>query len=140
MFSRSCPRFLVTAMILISVAGCAGASTGSGSGSKYADRVDQNVISAEEIRTAAAANALDLVTGLRPRWLNKRGPQSVSAEGDIIVYMASARMGGLQSLRDIPASTLDRLEYLDATKANFRFGRGHPYGAIVVHVAGGAIR
>lgn len=135
---RSLPysRFLVGSLLLGILAGCAG-TPGSGPAGSAPVRSNSNVISAEEIRTAAAANAFDLVTGLRPTWLYKRGPQSVAGESDIIVYMEGARMGGIPALRDIPASTLGLLEYLDATKANYRFGRGHPYGAIILHLAKG---
>lgn len=140
MSSHPYSRFFAALFFPAFLAGCAGTSSNAATSTTTGVRANPNVISAEEIRTAAAANAHDLVTGLRPRWLYKRGPQSSAGVNDIVVYMGSARMGGLESLREIPASTLDLLEYLDATKANYKFGRGHPFGAIVVHLASGASR
>jgi hypothetical protein len=102
--------------------------------------MSSTTITQEEIRTAGAATAYDLVQSLRPKWLNKRGPQTMTdislpappTEGDIMVYLAVAKLGGLNALREIPASSLVSLEFLDAVKANYRFGRGHPYGAIIL--------
>lgn len=125
----------VLPVILLFGAACGGAAVLPSARSNPVERTNPNVISALEIQTAAAANAFELVSGLRPRWLYKRGPQSIAGESDIMVYIGSARLGGVPALREIPASTLESLEYLDATRANYRFGRGHPYGAIVVYTA-----
>ncbi|MEX2152911.1 MAG: hypothetical protein WD825_06190 [Gemmatimonadaceae bacterium] len=105
--------------------------------------MSSTIITHEEIRTAGAATAYDLVQGLRPKWLNKRGPQTMTdvslsappTEGDIIVYLAVAKLGGLNAMREVPASSLVSIEFLDAAKANYRFGRGHPYGAIILNTS-----
>lgn len=123
--------FLTLSMLFLLSAACA-TSPASSSGAVGAATGSRNVITEEEIRSASASNAFDLVRGLRPAWLYKRGPQSVSGETDIIVYVGRTRLGQLEVLREIPAANLDHLEFLDATAANFRFGAGHPYGAIVL--------
>ncbi len=120
---------IVLAGLLVAGAACAPPSPAAGIAAQGAGR---NFIGEDELRTAAAANALDLVRSLRPLWLNKRGPQSLHYEGDIVVYISNARMGGLQALSEIAVASLTSLEYLDAAAANYRFGPGHPYGAIVV--------
>jgi hypothetical protein len=134
----------VVPLNMIVFSGCAGAPTpGSGETRPVGgSRLSSTTITQEEIRTAGAANAYDLVQSLRPRWLNKRGPQTLTdtklaappTEGDIIVYMSTAKLGGLNALREVPASSLVSIEFLDAPKANYKFGRGHPYGAILLHV------
>lgn len=114
--------------------GCVGAAAGSGALGTAAR--SRNVITAEEIRAASATNAYDLVRGLRPAWLYKRGPQSVTQESDIIIYLDRTRLGDVSALREIPAANLSFLEFLDPAAANFRFGAGHPYGAIVLSMDG----
>jgi len=135
--------YRVLPVTLIVLAGCASVpSPGSATERPAATpRAASNIITQEEIRTAGAANAYDLVQSLRPKWLNKRGPQTLTdatlaqprEEGDIIVYMAVAKLGGLSTMREVAASSLVSVEFLDAPKANYRFGRGHPYGAIILN-------
>ena len=95
-------------------------------------RGPRDFIGVEEIESAGGGNALDFIRSVRPMWLVKRGPQSLHYEGDVVVYLGTARMGGLQTLRDMPVSSLRSLRYLDVGAANYKFGPGHPYGAIVV--------
>ncbi len=129
--------FAVAAILLISTA-CAASPSGTGlPGSSSRAR---NYITQEEIRGAASTTALDAVRALRPAWLVKRGPQSISYEADIVVYLGRARMGGVEALREIAAGTITSLEFLDAAAANYRFGAGHPYGAIIVSTVDPAAR
>lgn len=121
--------FRVAAILLISTA-CAPLPPGTGVVAPASGA--RNYITQEEIRGASAATALDAVRALRPAWLVKRGPQSVSYEADIVVYLGRARMGGVQALSEIAAGTVTSLEFLDPAKANYRFGAGHPYGAIII--------
>jgi hypothetical protein len=86
----------------------------------------------DEINNSGAATAFDLVETLRPLWFHKRGPQSFVGDGDVLVYDGTARLGTRDALREIAATTVASMTYLDAKEANYRFGRGHPYGAIVV--------
>lgn len=145
LFRRNSFRAYLSCVVpagMIALAGCAPApAPGSGETRPVAGpNVRSTIITQEEIRTAGAATAYDLVQSLRPRWLNKRGPQTLTdakltappTEGDIIVYMSSAKLGGLSALREVAASSLVSVEFLDAPKANYRFGRGHPYGAILL--------
>lgn len=129
--------FTAGALLLISTA-CASSPSGTGAVSP-ASRA-RNFITQEEIRAAASPTALDAVRALRPAWLTKRGPQSVSYEADIVVYLDRARLGGVEALREIAAGTITSLEFLDAAAANYRFGAGHPYGAIIVSTVDPAAR
>jgi len=121
---------LFALLLLLTSAACASSSSvagaaGTGSGAR-------NYITQEEIRSASPGTALDVVRALRPAWLVKRGPQSVSYEADIVVYLGRARMGGVQALSEIAAGTVTSMEFLAPAAANYRFGAGHPYGAIIV--------
>lgn len=124
-------RVFTLAVLLLTSTACAPLPP-SGTGPAASVGSSRNFITEAEIRGAASATALDAVRALRPAWLVKRGPQSVSYESDIIVYIGRAKMGGVQALSEIAAGTVMSLEFLDPAGANFRFGAGHPYGAIVV--------
>lgn len=124
---------LAVLLLVASASACAG-SAGTGALGNAAS--SRNVITEDEIRGAPASNAYDLIRGLRPTWLYKRGPQSVSQESDIIVYLDRTRLGQSGALREIPAANLNFVEFLGPAAANFRFGAGHPYGAIVLSMDG----
>jgi hypothetical protein len=97
-----------------------------------AARPDRNFISAEEVRASTAQNAFDAVQSMRSAWLVKRGEQSVAGSTDVVVYLNNARMGGLESLRNISLGTVAWMRYFDARQANYRWGTGHSQGAILV--------
>jgi len=128
------------AATLLVASGCATAHTtpsGNASASSAAVRAatakrNAKVILSDEIRASAAGTAYELVQSLRPTWLNKRGPQSLQNEGDIHVYIGETRMGDSDALREIAAASISSIRYLDAKEANYKFGQGHPYGAIVI--------
>ena len=133
--------FAVFAAALLSVdAGCAsapkpavtGAATAPAAARRKAPKRDSKVILLDEIRASGAATAYDLVQSLRPIWLNKRGPTSIENEGDVHVYVGTTRMGDRDALREVAAASISSIRYLDTKEANYRFGPGHPYGAIVI--------
>lgn len=135
----SSSRLLVSVAIgLAGVSGCASprssssGTTASASSHPAPARRDSKLILLDEIRASGAATAFDLVQTLRPMWLNKRGPQSIQNEGDVHVYVGDTRMGDLDALREIAAASIASIRYLDAKEANYKFGQGHPYGAIVI--------
>ncbi|HUR92809.1 MAG TPA: hypothetical protein VMY38_09080 [Gemmatimonadaceae bacterium] len=127
-------KFWAAALFMLASA-CAssGISTGESPGSR-------NVITAEEIRRGSPGTALDVVRALRPSWLVKRGPQSVSYEADIVVYLGRARMGGISALSELASGNITSMEFLTPAAANYRFGAGHPHGAIVVSTADPGVR
>jgi hypothetical protein len=97
-----------------------------------ARHVAQPTIPFEEIRASGVATAFELVETRRPMWLNKRGPQSFMHEGDVVVYLNNARMGYRAALREIAVSQIGGISYLTPSQADYRYGQGHPYGAIVI--------
>lgn len=126
-------QLLTCAAVLLLTTACAASSSGAGAAPSLSR--DRNYIGQEEIRGAAATTAFDAVRALRPAWLVKRGPQSVSYEADIVVYLGRARLGGIEALREIAAGNVTSLEFLNPAAANYRFGAGHPYGVIIVSTA-----
>lgn len=92
-----------------------------------------SVIYADELERASHVDLLSAIASLRPNWLSRRGPTSINNEGELLVYLDRARLGGTESLRTIEISAVSRLEFLSPAQAQSRFGMGHPHGAIVVH-------
>ncbi|HWE42387.1 MAG TPA: hypothetical protein VG432_07775 [Gemmatimonadaceae bacterium] len=94
--------------------------------------MDPDFISLAEIRRSGEATAYDVVETLRPLWFHKRGPQRFIDEGDVLVYLGDAQLGRREVLREIAASAVASMQFLDAGKASYRYGMNHPYGAIIV--------
>jgi hypothetical protein len=120
--------------LLLTVADCARPHSTSLAGHS-SPPVNKTVLLLDEIRASGSATAYDVIESLRPMWLVKRGTQSFFFDKDVIVYLDAARMGDRTALREIPAMTVAWMRFLDAKDANFRYGQGHPYGAIVVSTA-----
>lgn len=106
----------------------------------------RDLITREQIEASGVANVYDLVQSLHPEWLRTRGVKSLT-EGDRLeggmggtrviegtdsrlVYLDEARIGGLETLQQIPTTTVGSVRYLDAAAATYRWGTGHPHGAI----------
>lgn len=102
-----------------------------------------------EIRDSGARDAHELIYNTRMHWLVTRGANSVAeiargeAEGDfvinvtpgrdkIIVYMDDVRLGGVDTLRDVPVDGLTSARFFDAREATLRYGTGHAHGAILL--------
>jgi hypothetical protein len=112
-------------------AGCGG--TGGNLPEPPRPRQDRDYISTDEVRASNAVNAYEAISSLRAAWLTrKRGEQSVTVPTDIVVYYNNARMGGLESLRQISLGTVTWIRYFDARRAQYRYGTGHSQGAILV--------
>jgi hypothetical protein len=50
----------------------------------------------------------------------------------ILIYIDRQRYGGVQTLREIPLSTIDEIRFLNVGEANALFGMGHPHGVIQI--------
>jgi hypothetical protein len=107
------------------VVACAGYSTGS-------SRSNSNLITQAEIAEAGTSDAYQLVQRLRPVWLQTRGATSFTQGGDVAVYMDGTKVGEREALRSIRTDDIESIEFLDAGKAQLRFGVGHENGAILV--------
>ena len=120
-------------LLLAALAACASGGSGASDVPAPSGDRDRNVLTEEELRTAPGSTLYDVVRTLRPEWL-RRNPAMVrpEAEGDIVVYMGRARMGGPNALVQIRPSAVAMVRYYSASEAAGEFGPGHLYGAIAV--------
>ena len=115
-------------MVLLSaLAGCSGATRSSGQ--------SRNVITASEIAEINVSTAMDVIQRLHPEFLRGRGRNSISS-GEAqypVVYVDGVRAGELAVLRDIPASDVREIRFVNAADATTRYGTGHTGGVIEGH-------
>jgi hypothetical protein len=135
-------KYAFPAIAVVAVfAACAGASSSS------SPSANSNVITRTEIDQAGSTNAYDLIQSIRRSWLQTRGPTSFrqptdaqcppdcdfeSQQPDVVVYLDGTRLGGRDELRNLNTANIEAIEFLNATRANARFGMGHVNGAILV--------
>jgi hypothetical protein len=91
-----------------------------------------DVVLEKELRESSALTALEFVRERRPQWLSRRGASLGGSPPEPVVYLAHARIGGLQALGQLPTANIRELRYFNATEATSRWGTGPLAGAIVV--------
>jgi hypothetical protein len=99
---------------------------------------DAKHVSQEEIQ--AQGMNLDLysfVQRVRPIWLRKSGPHSITGGDDIRVYVDGMGYAAPTALRFYNVSDVETMTFLDPGRATVRYGVGHTHGAIVVRTHGG---
>ena len=132
---------LVAVLALAAMTACASSSGGSSAatqqsstgGSRTSHSRDR--ITADELATIDAQNALQAVQRLRPNFLQNRGGAASSlTQGpqDVVVYVDQTKMGGPNTLAQIPITDVKEIQWLSGTDATQRFGTGHGSGAIIV--------
>ena len=124
-------RPLLVALVALTAA-CASAGTVGQPSAERSLRRASDRITAEEIRATNLSNALEVVRRLHPRWLQGRGPDSLSDPGTVVVYLDGVRMGGPEALSNISAISVTSMRFLDAGAATMQWGTGHTQGAIMV--------
>jgi len=112
-------------------------------------RPSATLITADEIARVNALNGFEVVQKLRPTMLSQRQIASANgqggmaksappikgtdvASGQLIVYMDGTRLGDIEQLRGIAASSIFTLRYLSPSEAQQKWGSNHPGGAIEV--------
>lgn len=125
--------FKYIALLIFSTALIACSSTTS---SKKAPGRDRNMISEEEIAGIDAMDAYDLIRMLRPYWLRGRGAKSfLNVQASYpMVYLNKARLGSIDSLREISASNITTIKFLSAGEATTLYGLNHASGAIMITI------
>jgi len=117
-------------VLLLTAAACTGSGMSRSGG-------DPSEITRKEIQRVEQMNsAYSVVQRLRPNWLRKRGPSSVSNPGDIIVYVEGSRYGPPQSLRQLDPLNVASMRWLTDDQATTRYGTGHDNGVILVRLRG----
>ena len=128
-------RFAVALPLLSVSAGCAMAQTPTQDvriRPLVASRSD--VVVAAEIRSVETGqNALEALRRLRPEFL-KRGPTVPEdpEAGFPAVYVDGIRLGGPETLRDIPTGSIKEIRFLKPGVAYEKYGRHHRGGVIAV--------
>ena len=117
------PHILLS--ILLLTGACASGQSATG------QRVDRNVITREQIQQNGYRNAYDAVEALRAPWLVTR-PDGLAIQREVLVYLDNSRMGGVETLRQIPAAQIIRINWIDAATAINRWGVDHSQGVIMV--------
>lgn len=115
-------------VVLLVAAACGGRSVNRTSPSSDPDR-----ITFDELRQASAQNAYQAIQQLRPNWFQVNSPSMANRmAGQVVVYVDGSRMGGVDFLRQVAASSVEHMQYMNATEASARFGLNHSGGAILV--------
>jgi len=120
--------------LLLTLAVALGAcAAGAGDGER-APRAQQDLLTDEQIQAGSHQTAYDAVRSLRPAWLRERPGSITNPEGaEVVVYVDGARMdGGVNSLRQVRADAVERMQYMSPSDATTRFGTGHMGGAILI--------
>ena len=106
-------------------------------GEKKKIKRQTNVISFEELQEvqSEATDAYAAVERLRPQFLRIRGGNKTFGNSETLeikVVVDNAGRGGVQSLRQIPTSTVKEIRYINGTDASIQFGTNYGLGAILV--------
>ena len=134
----------LSVLALIAVASPAEAEAQEKVNKKY----PRDLITREEIaeRAPDVQTAYDVIQRLRPHFLRERATGSITApfnekgnrnpaaaKTPVQVYINGTKAGiAAVSLREILASAVIDIVYLDASDATTRFGTGHDNGAVMV--------
>jgi hypothetical protein len=125
-------KIAFVSVLVFVLAGCGSAGGGT------TGRIQNDVLTAEEIATTTAVNAYEAISLKRPFFMKSRGMRSLrdAPAGQTveypIVYMDRMYYGDLETLRTISVTTIVEIRYLDFNAATVQFGTGHTGG--IIHV------
>ena len=92
-----------------------------------------DLITRQEIEALKEAQtAFEVVTRLRPNWLNTRQGSITQPLGDVVVYVDEVRRGGRAALREVERLQIGEIRRIRGIDATTRFGTDHEHGAILV--------
>ena len=115
--------------LLLLLGACAGGGAGTRTGRS-------DMIVQEQIAGRGFASAYDAIESMRGGWLRTRGRTTlIGAETEIQVYLDNTRLGGIATLRQIPAVNVTYIQWFNANDATARWGIGHGAGVIFVSTA-----
>jgi hypothetical protein len=97
-----------------------------------AARSDRNIITKEQLTKNHYSTVYDAVEALRSNWLQTRGTDSFRSPSQVKVYLDNTMYGGVESLRNIAATTISFIRYFDGVSATSRWGLDHGAGVIYV--------
>jgi hypothetical protein len=120
-------RAMLIATVLLLPNACA--STGNRPAGEPPSRGD--LLTLGEMQNRQWSNVYDMVSSLRPRWLQVRGPDTLLGEpGEVQVVVDGVKHGGVGTLRTYPVTGIVLLQFYDGITASSRWGLGFGHGAI----------
>jgi hypothetical protein len=105
---------------LVTLAVFVGCASSAGSPPNPKTRTSSpDYVTSIEIQATPASNAYEVISRLRPRWLQTTATGSLSGSRSqvIAVYVDGVRVGAKEGLRSIPASSIKTMQYYDAGRA-----------------------
>ena len=125
---RSSRKWLLSLATGAVMTACHGANTWD------APAPSRNIITRTEIEGVRANTAWDAVAKLRANFMASRGANSllVKVNKEPTVYLDDVEYGNLGTLRQIPASTIAEIRFIEGWNAETKYGPGHAAGVIQV--------
>jgi hypothetical protein len=126
----------------VAVLALAGAGLGLMPADAVAQKRDRDKITREEILNSSQKerDLLVVIRGLRPHFVAPpRGVRSMSGgrAAPTVLYVNGNKMGDLNMLKQILATDVFEVRYMDPSKAENEFGIGHSGGAVLVTLVKG---
>jgi hypothetical protein len=102
---------------------------------KRVDETNNNIITADEIQSANVSTAYDVITKLHANYLHSRGQNSIllKQNKEPTVYLDNVEFGTIASLRNIPASNVAEIRFIEGWDAMTKYGSDHVSGVIQVY-------
>ena len=134
-------RIGIAVTTLVLAAGCAGGRSTISNPVPEAGRIRAqtpsrgSIVAWEEIRSVEAGfTALQALRRLRPEFLSRHATPlpGDNEAGFAVVYLDGVRLGGLETLENIPVTTIVEMRYLRHSNAEVRMGKNHRGGVILV--------
>ena len=121
-------RLALGAIMSLAVAACAPATTTSA----RTDLRNPSVLSSAEWSGVNVSTAFEAIEQLRPQFFRSRGETSILLRDatQTSVYLDNMRLGGLETLHDVPISGIQSIRYLSAGEATYHWGTNQTGGAI----------
>jgi hypothetical protein len=95
-------------------------------------RQNLDIITREQIAENHFINAYDAVRAMRSNWLEAHGTDSFKTPSEVIVYRDNVKLGGVEELRAMLATTIAYIRHYNGVDATSRWGVGHAAGVIQV--------
>jgi hypothetical protein len=102
---------------------------------KRVDETNNNIITADEIQAANVSTAYDVITKLHANYLHSRGQNSIllKQNKEPTVFLDNVEYGSIASLRNIPASTVAEIRFIEGWDAMTKYGSDHVAGVIQIY-------
>jgi hypothetical protein len=102
---------------------------------KQMDGTDRNVITSDQIASSNAETAYDVVAKYRANFLHSRGPNSILLKQpkEPTVYLDNVEYGTINSLRNIQASSVAEIRFIEGWDAMTKYGSDHVAGVIQIY-------